>query len=113
MGATSVTGKGLGSADKKQKGSEHMRLGSEKIIGPRVVYSANVTLNGSGDLVIKLPVFPGTTSNYAVIATDSNVAAAGAIAASLVVSATETTITLKGPNSSTVNVIVCKNGLAI
>lgn len=113
MAATSVTGKGLGSAVKKQKGSEHLSIGAEKVIGPRVVYAAGVTLDGSGDLVIKLPELAGTAGNYVVVATDSNAAAAGAVAAALTIGGGATTITLKGPANSTVNVIVCKAGLAV
>jgi hypothetical protein len=113
MGASSVTGVGLGSADKRQKGSEHMRLGAEKIIGPRVVYAGSHTLDGSGDLTIKLPLLAGVASNYVVIATDSHVSAATAVAASIAISSTVTTVTLKGTASQTAYVMIVKAGLAI
>lgn len=113
MGATSVTGVGLGSADKKQKGSEHMRLGAEKIIGPRIVYAKIVTLDGSGDLVVRLPALPGVAGDYVVMACDGNAAAAAAVAASLAITSGNTVITLKGPASSAVNVMVVKAGLAV
>jgi hypothetical protein len=113
MGASSVTGVGLGSADKRQKGSEHMRLGAEKVIGPRVVYAGNHTLNCSGDLTIKLPVLPGETANYIVMATDSHVSAATAVAAAIVINSTETTVTLKGTAGQTAYVMIVKAGLAI
>jgi hypothetical protein len=113
MGASSVTGVGLGSADKRQKGSEHMRLGAEKVIGPRVVYAGNHTLDGSGDLTIKLPVLPGATANYIVMATDSHVTAATAVAAAIVINSTETTVTLKGTAGQTAYVMIVKAGLAI
>lgn len=113
MAATSVTGVGLGSADKRQKGSEHMRLGAEKIIGPRVVYAGRHTLDGSGDLTIELPLLPGVATDYIVTASDANAAAAAACAASLTLSGGATNITVKGPTSSAVFVMVVKAGLAI
>lgn len=113
MGATSVTGVGPGSADKKNKGSEHMTLGAEKIIGPRVVYAGSVTTDSSGDAVLKLPELAGTASNYVVVATEAGVAAAAAVAASLAISGGVSTVTVKGPASTAVAVLVVKTGLAV
>ena len=48
MGASSATGVGHGSADKNQKGAEHLRVGAEKIVGPRIVFAGVATTNGSG-----------------------------------------------------------------
>lgn len=64
MGASSVTGVGQGSADKAgQKGSEHLFVGVEKLIGTRVVMSGYVTMGGSTQ-VVDLPVnLPGTWNN--------------------------------------------------
>lgn len=47
MGATSVTGKGAGSADGLNKGSEHMTLGAHHIIGPHVLAAGVVELEGT------------------------------------------------------------------
>jgi hypothetical protein len=47
MGATSVTGVGPGSADGKNKGSEHMTLSVHKLIGPHVIAAGTVELDGS------------------------------------------------------------------
>lgn len=113
MAATSVTGVGLGSAVGKQKGSEHLSIGAEKIIGPRVVYAGLHTLDSSGDLVIKLPELAGVSGDYIVIATEAGVSAAAAVAASLAVATNATTITLKGPASTVCNVMVVKAGLAV
>lgn len=111
MGATSVTGVGPGSAD--NKGSERMSLGAEKIIGPRVVYAGSVTTDSSGDAVIKLPELAGAASDYVVVATEAGVAAAAAVAASLAVSGGVSTVTVKGPVSTAVAVLVVKAGLAV
>ena len=49
MGATSVTGvSGIGTVAGSQKGSEHMSLGVEKLIGPRVVAAGHVVV-GTGN----------------------------------------------------------------
>lgn len=64
MAASSVTGVGQGSADKAgQKGSEHLFVGVEKLIGTRTVLSGYVTLSG-GTATVKLPEnLPGVWSN--------------------------------------------------
>lgn len=113
MAATSVTGVGLGSAVGSQKGSEHLSIGAEKIIGPRVVYAGTHTLDSSGDLTIKLPELAGVSADYVVIATENGVAAAAAVAASLTVATNATTIVLKGPASTACSVLVVKVGLAV
>jgi hypothetical protein len=112
MVATSATGVGKGSADKKNKGSEHLTISANKIIGPRVVFAKQVTLDGSGDLVVNLPLLSGSASDYIVLATDAGAAAAAAVAAALTFSG-GTVLTLKGPASSAVNVLVIKAGLAV
>jgi hypothetical protein len=113
MTATSVTGRGLGSADKKNKGSEHMTLGAEKLIGPRVVAADSVTLDGSGDASIKLPVLTGAAADYVVMALDADTTAAAAVAATLAMDTTATTVTFKGPASGVLYYSIIKKGLAI
>jgi hypothetical protein len=113
MGASSVTGKGLGSADKNQKGAEHMRLGAEKIIGPRVVYAGVATTDGSGDVTVKLPELSGVSTDYIAVVTETGVAAAGACAVSLTIATGSTTLVLKGPASTACNILVIKKGLAV
>lgn len=113
MAATSVTGKGLGSADKKQKGSEHLRIGAEKILGPRVVYANKVTLDGSGNKTIVLPKLSGVVGDYIVIASHADTTAPAAVAASLAFNANDTTVTVKGAASDDVFVAIMKKGLAV
>jgi hypothetical protein len=113
MSATSVTGKGPGSADKKQKGSEHIRLGSEKLIGPRVVAVGTVTLDGSGNGSVVLPILIGATANYMVFANDQNTTTAAAVGCSLTVSGSSTTLTLKGTAAHVISYAVLKVGLAV
>lgn len=113
MGATSVTGKGLGSADGSNKGSAHMTIGAEKVIGPRVVACDNITLDSSGDLVVILPVLSGAATDYVCIASDSHATAATAVAVALTMDADKTTLTFKGTASQTCSYAVIKKGLAI
>ncbi len=112
MTAQSVTGIGLGHA-RNNKGSEHMHLGTEKLVGPRVVAADAATLNGSGNAVIKLPLLSGTAANYIVSVTDADTTAASACAASLILDGTSTTVTLKGPASGAVQYSIIKRGLAL
>ena len=113
MAATSVTGRGLGSADGNNKGSAHQSMGAEKLIGPRVVACGEITLNGSGDKVVKLPVLSGSASDYICHATDSHATAATACACTLTMNSTETTLTFKGTAAQTVAYSIVKKGLAI
>ncbi len=72
MGASSVTGVGQGSADKTgQKGSEHLFVGVEKLIGPRVVLAGSWTLAGTSDEIVFPQPLPGVAADYIVI-TQSN-----------------------------------------
>jgi len=92
MSASSVTGVGQGSADKQgQKGSEHLFVGVEKLIGTRVVLSGYVTLSG-GTATVKLPqnlpgvwgsTFDGSAnaSDYVVLVHAFNSAAATYVSA--------------------------------
>ena len=68
MAASSTTGTGQGSADKKGfKGSEHLFVGVEKLIGPRVVFAGSVTLS-SGTATVKFPsTLPGVAADYIVL----------------------------------------------
>lgn len=111
MTATSVTGMGLGSADKKQKGSEHLSIGANKLIGPRIVAAGTVTLSG-GAATVTLPALNGTSSQFVVMCTD--VTGAHAVSASLVVTAgTSTVITFAGTSTDVLAYTVVKTGLAV
>ncbi len=60
MGASSVTGVGQGSADKAgQRGSEHLFVGVEKLIGTRVVECGYVVMGASTQVVTLPTVLPG------------------------------------------------------
>jgi hypothetical protein len=113
MGATSVTGTGLGSAVPHNKGSIHMSLGVEKLIGPRVVAADEVVLDGSGDATVVLPLLDGVVGDYIVTATDSNTAGATAVTASMAFTATNTVLTFKGTATHVIVWSIVKKGLAV
>jgi len=112
MGASSVTGVGLGAADGKNKGSVHMTLGVGHLIGPRVVVADDATLDGSGDASIVFPNLGGVVGDYIVTATHTDTTTPAAVAASLAMDATSTTVTLKGAASDVVTYSIIKKGLA-
>ncbi len=113
MGATSVTGKGLGSADKRHKGSEHLRVGAEKILGPRIVACDSGTLDGSGDFTVRLPLPTGVIGDYKVFVTDANATAAAATACTMTFASSNLQLVFKGPASGVIRYLVVKKGLAI
>ena len=113
MTASSVTGRGLGSADGKNKGSEHMTLGVGHLIGPRVVAADEVTLDGSGDAVVILPLLPGAVTDYIVMASDSDAGAATAVAVEMAFNTNDTTLTFKGTAAQPVMWSIIKKGLAL
>lgn len=110
MAATSVTGKGPGSADGKNKGSGHMTLDVGNLIGPRVMAAGTATLSG-GTVTVVLPAMAGVTGDYMVLCGDASGTAA-ATSATMVISATATTLTLKGTTTNTVKWAVIKIGVS-
>lgn len=73
MGASSVTGVGQGSADKKgHKGSEHLFVGVEKLIGTRIVLSGSVVLVGGTASVSFPKTLSGSSSDYIVLCNGSS-----------------------------------------
>jgi hypothetical protein len=66
--ASSVTGVGQGSADKAgQKGSEHLYVGVEKLIGVRVVVAGTITLASTTGTVTFPTVLSGVAADYIAI----------------------------------------------
>lgn len=69
MGASSVTGiSGPGSVAGNNKGSEHMSLGVNKLIGPRVMAAGAETLSGTTGTV-EIPKLAGVVGDYIVMLT--------------------------------------------
>lgn len=72
MAASSVTGVGPGSADGLNKGSEHMTMGVEKLIGTRVVATGTVTLDSGAATVVFPQPLSGSKTGYLVFCTTVN-----------------------------------------
>jgi hypothetical protein len=112
MSASSVTGVGQGSADKKNKGSEHTTLAVDHLIGPRVVDAGSIALAPGTPSTGSVSFGTALTSatGYFVLATP--VGATATIAGSgVATSAVATTgFTLTGPTnvSTTINWILFK-----
>ncbi len=90
MGATSVTGVGHGSAEGWNKGSEHMSLSVNNLIGPRVVAAGSATLS-SNVISIQIPLPTSDVADYVVQATAKNATTANAVAVTTFSIASETT----------------------
>lgn len=113
MTATSVTGIGRGSADGMTKGSEHMSLGVNHLVGPRVVASGRgASAAPSLTFVVELPGVAGDAATHNAMVTQQTGAAVAATAAltdgpnGLVL-----TVTTVAPNVNTWQWMVVKNGV--
>jgi hypothetical protein len=114
MGATSVTGVGHGSAEGANKGSEHMSLGVNRLVGPRVIAAGSVTLAGYV-ATFSLPVASPNPGDYVVIATSVNSGFANPVAVTsfTIDGNQEAVISLKGGGATDmINFAVIKTGLA-
>lgn len=105
MGATSVTGVGVGSAEGMNKGSSRMTLGVDHLIGPRVVNAGLVTMTASTKDV-DFETLSGVVGDYSVQLTASNGTAV------YVTSFTVDGFTINGASGQTIYWAVFKNGLS-
>lgn len=106
MGASSVTGVGQGSADKRNKGSEHMTLGVEKLIGARVVDAGSVVLASGtpSTATVRFAADLASATGYFVHATPVG-ATSGIAAAGVATSVVNTTgFVLTGGNNVTTTI---------
>ena len=110
MAATSATGTGLGSADGQNKGSEHMTLGVGHLIGPRVMASGSVALDGGGLATIVLAAMPGVSADYFVMVGDASGTAATTSGTLAITADSDTTLTLDGTATNVVKWAVIKIG---
>src|SRR4051812_28205002 len=101
MAASSVTGTGPGSADKLNKGSEHMHLGVEHLIGPRVVDCGQAALTSGTPSTANVPFTKTLTSATGYYAHVTPVGSTSGSTVDMAVSQVSTTgFTVTGPNSS-------------
>lgn len=111
MGATSVTGvSGPGSVAGIQKGSEHMSLGINKLIGPKVAAAGKITLSGTTG-VVEFPELAGVVGDYVVMLTpNSNALAYVSTPLAAIASTDEWGFTITGGSGAVVNWAVVKVG---
>ncbi len=102
MAASSVTGVGPGSADRVNKGSEHMHLGVDHLIGPRMVDAGQASLTSGTPSTCNIPFTKVLTSATGYYAFAQPVGTTSGSAVDLSVSQVATTgFTVTGGNSST------------
>lgn len=112
MGASSVTGvSGVGSAAGNQKGSEHMSLGVNKLIGPRVMAAGSETLVGTTG-VVEIPELAGVVGDYCIQLTGVSTTVPYVSTALAAVGSTDTwNFTITGGSGEVVHWSVVKKGL--
>lgn len=102
MAASSVTGVGPGSADKVNKGSEHMHLGVDHLIGPRMVDAGQASLTSGTPSTCNVPFTKALASATGYFAFTQPVGTTSGTASDLSVTNVATTgFTVTGPNSVT------------
>jgi hypothetical protein len=112
MSASSVTGVGVGSADGNNKGSQHMTLGVDHLIGPRVVNAGSVILSSGTPSTanVSFGTELSSATGYFVVATP--VGATSGIAnfsvATSVVATTGFTLTSNNNVTTTINWVLFK-----
>lgn len=107
MGASSVTGVGLGSAEGATKGAmERQTLGVSHLIGPHIVHAGQATCSGGTASV----VFPlsGSSSDYIVLVTNTDASSPAATSATLAISSGVATVSLVAAGSDVVSYAVVK-----
>lgn len=113
MTATSVTGRGTGSADRKNKGSEHNTLGVGHLIGPRVVMAGTATLSGGGVFEVRLPLLAGVATDYVVhlTATGGAVTIVPRVSTVMSFASGDTKFTITGDAAAVIYWTIVKKGL--
>jgi hypothetical protein len=92
---------GQGSADKAGcRGSEHLHVGVEKLIGVRVIHAGNFTLAASTGTVTFPTTLPGANADYIVVASAAHAAWGTSV--------TTTGFTLNGTSADVVSYIVIR-----
>jgi len=110
MGATSVTGKGFGSAEAANKGAQgRQTLGVGHLIGPHVVYAGSVQLSG-GAATVNISPLVGAASDYIVLASNQDTSSPAAVGASLSESNGDWTLTVGGSGTDTVSYAIISVG---
>ena len=113
MGATSVTGAGVGSAEGLNRGSARMTLGAGHLVGPHIVACGNVALVG-GAATVNLGSLTDGVSNYSLFVSNmTDTTAVGGTLAAAVSPNVGLVATLAGTGVDVCAYMVVKNGLTL
>lgn len=109
MGASSVTGVGLGSAEGATKGAAgRQTLGVDHLIGPYIVKAGQVTCSsGAGSAVFPLS---GATGDYIVMTSNTDASAPAATSGTIAIASGVATVSIVAAGSDVVNFLVVKKG---
>jgi len=112
MGATSVTGTGIGSVNKNSSELVKVPLSINNLVGPKIVAAGIVKIKGTTS-VVEFPAPSGDFTDYAVFLT-SNEKSCPYISKDLspVPQTSNWTFTLSSSNNSIVNWMIVKVGIA-
>jgi hypothetical protein len=114
MTATSVTGRGIGSAEGANAGRKEDSMSGSRLIGPRVVASDRVAMGGAASVDVVLPKLSGVATDYVVMLTNQTSAAIvwGGLVSPF--GTNDTTLTVNDATTTdTVQWAIIKVGLAI
>ncbi len=111
MGASSVSGKGVGSAESVNKGaSGRQTLGVSHLIGPYIGAANSVTCSG-GSKVVQLPHLNDDNTEWVVLVTNTDASSPAATSASAVDADWKFTVYASG--SDVVNYMVVYKGIGL
>jgi hypothetical protein len=111
MGATSVTGRGVGSAESTAKGpKERNFVGVEKLIGPRNMLAVQVTLAAGAATYTFPEVLDGGATDYNVFTQADN---AVTVTKNVDGDGDLESVTLAGVGADVVDLLIVKVGIAI
>ena len=113
MGATSVTGVGVGSAEGYNRGSARMTLGAGHLVGPHVVACGNVALVGGAATVNLGSLTDGASAYSLFVSNMTDTTAVGGTLAAAVSPNVGVFLTLAGAGTDLVAYMVVKNGLTL
>lgn len=110
MGATSVTGKGIGVG--RGKGPKNNRTEFVPLLSPHVVTAGHCTTSGTTVTVTFPTPLPGSATNYAVVATAATGTTSHSIAKTTNSDGNFSSFVLTGANNTAHSYIVVKTGVA-
>lgn len=111
MGATSVSGKGLGVG--RGKGPKNNRTEFVPLLSPHVVTAGHCTTSGGGTVTVTFPTpLSGAATSYAVVATAATGTTSHSIAKTTNSDGNFSSFVLTGANSTAHSYIVVNTGVA-